>query len=65
MCTGTPVHYEQKVCGTEWAGQAVGCGECVLVHRYTMSKLTMSWKVDSFEGGKDHSASVCRCTGTP
>ena len=31
MGTGTPVHYEQTVRGG-------GCGECVRVHRYTMSK---------------------------
>ena len=37
MCTGTLVHYEQTVSGRA-RGQGAGCGECVRVHRYTMSK---------------------------
>jgi hypothetical protein len=41
VCTRTPVHYEQTVRGGV-------CGECVCVHRYTMSK----------QSGEEHAASV-------
>jgi hypothetical protein len=50
VCAGTPVHYEQtvgeedaaRVCGYNSTlcanSQGGGCGECVRVHRYSMSK---------------------------
>jgi len=47
VCTGTLVHYEQTVRGG-------GCGECVRVHRYTMSK----------QSGKEDTGSLYGYTGT-
>ena len=41
MCMGAPVHYEQTVRTRLEGGELVpraGGGECVWVHRYTMSK---------------------------
>jgi hypothetical protein len=42
VCTGTLEHWYtnavSKQLGNELLGQEGGCGECVRVHRYTVSK---------------------------
>jgi len=37
VCKGTPVVSSEQS-GDGWPGHGGGCGECVRVHRYTMSK---------------------------
>jgi len=37
VCEGRPANYEQTV-KNQWPGQGGGRGDCVRVHRYTMSK---------------------------
>ena len=85
VCAGTPVHYERtareedaaSVCGYTGTLQASSqegeCGECVQVHRYTMSKQSGRgmWRVCAgtpvhYEQTvrEENAASVCGYTGT-
>jgi len=85
VCAGTPVHYERtareedaaSVCGYTGTLQASSqegeCGECVQVHRYTMSKQSGRgmWRVCAgtpvhYEQTvrEEYAASVCGYTGT-
>ena len=67
VCMGATVHCEQTVRTRLEGGELVpraGGGECVWVHRYTMSKQSGSaWKVVSSSHGQE-AASVYGCTGT-